>query len=148
MPNTCSLQRNSKWTHYNNKEGYRKRVPKEKLWKRGVRALLKHVKVNRFKPTHITTSTYNMFASQTLCSETIRKYLRKHGVSNYVAASKPFLSSKNIRKRKQWGRKHMKWIAERWENVIFSDESLSMNHYLLYELLTTSPELGGILERD
>ncbi len=80
QPTVSNIIRNGRTSTM--KKNTEKRGPEEKLLKRGLRALLKHVKANRFKPTHVITSTYNMAASQRLCSKTIRRYLRKYGVSN------------------------------------------------------------------
>ena len=76
-----------------------------------VRALLKNVMHNRFKLMHITTSTYNMFATVKLCSKSIRNYLKKVGDTKPPSVSNRYLSKKKIRKQKQWGLNHTKWTT-------------------------------------
>lgn len=53
---------------------------KIKLCNRGVRVLLQQDKQNSFKPMYSIKSTCNMFATEKLCSSSIRNYLKKYGI--------------------------------------------------------------------
>ena len=53
----------------------------------------------------------------------MKRYLHRHSIRNYVAVSKPFLSKKNVRGPRHWAARHEKWCDEKWDRVVFSDES-------------------------
>lgn len=55
--------------------------------------------------------------------DTAKRILRSGGLRGYVAAKKPALTRKHLKKRLEWSKQHMLWGVEKWENVIFSDES-------------------------
>ena len=106
----------------NNNESLQ-RGRKLKLSERAQRALLKLVRENRFKPLHYITAEFNKFSPCTVSVKTVKRYLHRHGIRNYVAVSKPFLSKNNVCRRKQWDANHAKWCNEQWDRVVFSDES-------------------------
>ena len=81
---------------------------KPKLTKRSIRSLLSYNTTNRFKPLHTIVAEYNQFAPLSVSLNTVKRYLHKYGLKNYIAASKPFLSTKNIRSRIRWACKHDK----------------------------------------
>ena len=54
---------------------------------------------------------------------TLRGVLHKNGIQSYGAVTKPFLSSRNVKARIQWARRHESYTEEQWVTVIFSDET-------------------------
>lgn len=54
---------------------------------------------------------------------TIRRRLKEAGLSNCVAAKKPFLTGRQCQQRLQFAQEHQDWSQEEWGTVIFSDES-------------------------
>ena len=78
-----------------------------------------------------------------ICIKTVRKYIRKCGIRNYAAVSKPFLMPRHILNRKRWASMHKNWSVDKWATVAFSDELhllLSLQHYV--------KEFGGSKESD
>ncbi len=95
----------------------------KKLTPRDTRSLLKVADKLRFKPLHKITSTYNQFAPVNVSINTVRRTLKANGIQNYTAASKPYLSSKNMKERITWANIHDNWNDDQWDRVVFSDES-------------------------
>jgi hypothetical protein len=56
------------------------------------------------------------------CSETVR---RRHesGLHGWIAAKKPLLKDTNNKKRLAWAKKHKQWTLDRWQSVLWCDES-------------------------
>jgi transposase len=59
---------------------------------------------------------------------TIRRALRRAGLSARVKQKKPKLTPKHIRDRLDFAKKHQNWTVNDWERVIFSNES-KINHF-------------------
>ena len=49
--------------------------------------------------------------------------LHSNGIRNYVAATKPYFSTRDIRRRLEWARVHQSWNEEQWDTAIFGDET-------------------------
>ena len=54
---------------------------------------------------------------------TIRRSLRRNGISTYRPHMSPSLSPSQCRVRVLWARQHRSWTTENWAHVIFSDET-------------------------
>ena len=54
---------------------------------------------------------------------TIRRRLTDSGLKNCIACKKPYISEANRRKRVVWAKEHVSWGVDRWEKVLWSDES-------------------------
>lgn len=54
---------------------------------------------------------------------TVQRRLTEVGLNGRVAAKKPFVSKKNMKKRMDFARRHLEWTIKDWEKVLFSDES-------------------------
>lgn len=54
---------------------------------------------------------------------TLRKRLKEAGFRRCKACPKPFINMINRRKRLKFCRAHLKWTAEQWKSVIWTDES-------------------------
>jgi transposase len=92
-----------------------------KLDRRAERMLLRHVAQNPFETMAALCSPSK--SGHQLSKKTVRKYLAKNEVYTFKPRRKPFLSEKHKRDRLKWAREHVKWTAEDWRCVIFSDES-------------------------
>ncbi|KAH9381487.1 hypothetical protein HPB48_005538 [Haemaphysalis longicornis] len=53
----------------------------------------------------------------------IRRRFKEAGLSNCVAAKKPFLTGRQCQQRLQFAQEHQHWSQEEWGTVVFSDES-------------------------
>jgi len=62
-----------------------------------------------------------------ISEQTIRRRLRETGVGKYKAVNRPLLSKTQIAGRLKWAREHRNWSVERWQHVIWSDESRVRN---------------------
>lgn len=56
-------------------------------------------------------------------SRTVRNRLRDGGLYGRVAVKKPLLSKKNRKARMEFARAHISWSKEKWNTVLWSDES-------------------------
>ncbi|EIE91839.1 hypothetical protein RO3G_16550 [Rhizopus delemar RA 99-880] len=60
---------------------------------------------------------------KTVSAETVRRSLRRSGLTSFVKPQKPLLSEVNRRKRLDWALNHTDWTMEDWKRVIWSDET-------------------------
>ena len=58
-----------------------------------------------------------------LSSRTVRRRLQECDLNARIPRKKPFLTQKQRLKRLQWAKSHVNWTAERWERIIWSDET-------------------------
>ncbi|KAG0755859.1 hypothetical protein G6F22_020473 [Rhizopus arrhizus] len=58
-----------------------------------------------------------------ISAETVRKSLRRSGLTSFLKPQKPLLSEVNRRKRLDWALDHVDWTIEDWKRVIWSDET-------------------------
>ena len=80
--------------------------------------LLRHVRLN---PKH--TYAEVKIACGLACSKsTIRKVSKEHGIINWKAKRRPFLTEKNAAARLAWCLERLHWAAEDWALVVWSDE--------------------------
>ena len=54
---------------------------------------------------------------------TVQRSLVRSGLHGRVAAKKPYLQRGNKAKRLNYARKHRNWGAEKWQQVLWTDES-------------------------
>jgi transposase len=59
----------------------------------------------------------------TVCNNTVCNALREAGLGAVEKESKPMLSSKNIKARLQFAKRHQDWTINDWKRVIWSDET-------------------------
>ena len=82
------------------------------------RLLLRHIRLNP-KDTYAEVKR----ACRLACSRsTIKKILDEHGIHNWRAKRRPFLTEKNAAKRLAWCLERRHWLAEDWALVVWSDE--------------------------
>ena len=95
------------------------RTPRKKSYsEHDERVLLRHVRAN-------PKDTYReiMTACGLGCKKTtIRKILKEHGITNWKAKRRPFLTEKNAAARLAWCLERRHWLAEDWALVVWSDE--------------------------
>ncbi len=58
-----------------------------------------------------------------ISERTLLGYLQKNSIKSYVAASKPFLTTKHITARLNWCIIREQWSMQQWYKVAFTDES-------------------------
>ena len=59
-----------------------------------------------------------------VCARTVHTALKTRlGISNRIAAKKPFITAAQREKRLEWARDHVDWMMEDWKMVIWTDES-------------------------
>ena len=100
-----------------------RRGRKKILSPRDTRKYMKVVGEQRFKPIPTITASYNQFAPVKVSARTIRRTLKSNGISNYVAASKSYRSSKDLRNRLIWANHRYKWGNVQWDKFVFRNES-------------------------
>ncbi|CAI7765634.1 unnamed protein product [Closterium sp. NIES-54] len=54
---------------------------------------------------------------------TVRNTLKRHRVRAIEKPSKPRLSAKNVKDRRQWAKDHQHWTIDDWKRVVWSDET-------------------------
>ncbi len=94
--------------------------------KLGPRCILRpqnYVKANNSQPLFVIAARFRTVDGTKLSQRTIRRYLHKNGVSSYVAASKPFLTTKHMETRLNWCTIRREWTMQQWSTVAFTDES-------------------------
>jgi transposase len=64
-------------------------------------------------------TNYQLEVSKT----TIRKRLNKAGYHGRRPSKKPWLSTRNVRRRLEWARAHVNWTVDQWKTVLWSDET-------------------------
>ena len=60
--------------------------------------------------------------SDVVSLDTVKRELRRAGLFGRVAVKKPFLTKKNIDKRKKWCVNRRDWTIEKWKQVVYTDE--------------------------
>ena len=76
---------------------------------------------------HRTTAELNQHPNSPVSTTILHREPNKSEYHGRSAIMKPLLSTINIMKNSKWCRDHKGWSADRWKQVIFSDES---NFYL------------------
>ena len=66
---------------------------------------------------------YNQIAPTKVSISAIRPTMKANGMQNYTAASKPYLSPKNMKARFEWTTVQENWDEDQWDRVVFNDES-------------------------
>ena len=94
-----------------------------KLGPRCIRRLIIFVRKNNRMPLFMIAAQFRTLDGVPLTPKTIRKYLHKSGINSYVAAAKPYLSTKHIDARLNWCILRQQWTLEKWKTVAFTDEA-------------------------
>lgn len=87
-------------------------------------AVLRRIcKKSRFLTSRQLAVEWRESTGTLVSSSLVRQRLLSMGLRARRAKKKPILSRAMRLKRLQWAKTHQNWTAERWSNVIFSDES-------------------------
>lgn len=93
--------------------------PHFKTTPRSNRRLLRLANTNRFATTPMLQQMWGVNVSRW----TISRILRRSGFRKYRTPIKPFLSPQNKICRYRWAQNHVFWQQERFQRVVWSDES-------------------------
>lgn len=96
-----------------------KREMKSKISEQTKRKILRHVKKDPF----VTSSALKKEYDLNVDTSTIRRMLIQNDLKAKSARKVPFLSKRNIGKRLEFARKHVNWPANKWRNILWSDET-------------------------
>lgn len=83
---------------------------------------LQHLR-ERFRPATVTArETVGRYRPR-IAAQTVRRRLREHGLRARRPFKGPILTQRHRRQRLEWARGHLPWTRQRWQEVLFSDES-------------------------
>ncbi len=85
---------------------------KYKIGPRCVRRLLNYVRDNKRLPLFVIAARFRTLDGTKLSERTIRRYLHKDGVRSYVAASKPYLTTRHMTARLHWCMERYQWTVQ------------------------------------
>jgi transposase len=71
----------------------------------------------------ITSTAIKNSLNLKVTAKTIRNRLKQANIKSCVAVKKPYVTHANIKKRLQWAKDHKDWNQDKWNSVLFSDES-------------------------
>ena len=94
------------------------------LDERALRRLHRCVTQDRRQTLQDITASINTAIPAPVCSRTVPIALKTQlGISNRIAAKKPFITAKQRVKRLAWAKDHLQWTMVDWERVIWTDEA-------------------------
>lgn len=91
-----------------------------KLSDRDMRQALRHLS----NQDHSTASSLQRAFFPEVNVLMVKRTLRGEGLRPFVKASVPFITQKNLGRRKLWAEEHLEWSVRNWMAVAFSDESI------------------------
>ena len=83
---------------------------------------LQHLR-NRFKTAASTARETPGRHNPRISSATVRRRLRENGLRARRPFRGPLLTPRHRQQRLAWARTHLQWTRQRWQEVLFSDES-------------------------
>ena len=83
---------------------------------------LQHLR-NRFKTAASTARETPGRHNLRISSATVRRRLRENGLRARRPFRGPLLTPRHHQQRLAWARTHLQWTRQRWQEVLFSDES-------------------------
>ena len=107
----------------NSKGQKRKHVLKFKLSARPLRMFQKYVTSYRFDPLFVIVTKFSSATGTSMHTSSDRRYIKRLHLYLYVAAQKPFRTTRHLIACLKWARKHERWTDMHWINVLFTDES-------------------------
>ncbi|KAI5152875.1 hypothetical protein ENBRE01_3083 [Enteropsectra breve] len=95
----------------------------QKIGLRLGRAVLRYIYSGVLKNTTEVRKHILETASKSVSRETIRRFLKKHGLKSYAKPKKPRLLKHHKLARLRFAREYLRKPKTYWDNVIFTDES-------------------------
>ena len=92
-------------------------------------------KADRFKTAVDIHNEISPYLNQTVSVRTVQRRLNEFKLMGRVARKKHLISEKNQRARLQFAKTHIKWTAEKWSKVVFTDESKLTDLVLMTNLM-------------
>lgn len=99
------------------------------------RAITRICKANRFASLPNITCMYNTSSVRNVSVSTVQKNLKKYGFRSYAAIKKPYLKMHQRLKRLSWAKTYSSWDADKWRDVVFSDECVFQSYSSSNKLL-------------
>lgn len=100
------------------------RKPKQKkLSEKEERTIVRQVKFNPRISAPKLRSTLEVSTGKKVCTETVRKVLRRNGYHGRMTRKRPYVSKKNRVVRLQFSKEHVNKGQAFWNNVLWSDET-------------------------
>lgn len=87
------------------------------------RWILRKIKENPMLSAPKLSVIVKKYLEKEVCSETIRRVLRKNGFHGRIARNKPFINERNRKKRLEFAKKYINKDFDFWKDVVFTDES-------------------------
>uniref|UniRef100_A0A3Q2D7V8 Tc1-like transposase DDE domain-containing protein n=1 Tax=Cyprinodon variegatus TaxID=28743 RepID=A0A3Q2D7V8_CYPVA len=94
-----------------------------KLTERGQRMLTRIVRRGRQLSAESITTDLQTSCGLQISSRTVRRELHGMGFHGRAAASKPYITKCNAKRRMRWCKARRHWTLEQWRRVLWSDES-------------------------
>ena len=88
-----------------------------------MRNLLKYVRKNKFKSLRVITAEFNESREDKVSMRTVVRVLQDHGIQNFIAVTKTFLTTKRLKRWIEWPRIHEHLTEDQWDTVMFSHET-------------------------
>ena len=126
------------WKKYLNTGSVRDKIRKGRptiVSPQASRAITRICKANRLLSVHNITHTYNTSAVQNVSVSTVQKIMKKYGFRSYSAMKKPYLKLHQRLRRVFWATTYSAWGADKWRDVVFSDECIFQSYSSSNKLL-------------
>ncbi|CAF1039338.1 unnamed protein product [Brachionus calyciflorus] len=86
------------------------------------RNLIRLVKKNRTKPSHVLANQWKLSNGKTASSSLVRRRLLANKLEWKFAVKKPRLSANHVKARKAFCKMVKSWPVSKWRQVLFTDE--------------------------
>ena len=84
------------------------------------RAIIRESKRYPFKTANEIKKS--LTCTKNVCTETVKRVLRKYGLMGRIAVKKPFLNRRHKKNRLEYCLERRDWDATKWGKILFSDE--------------------------
>ena len=92
-------------------------------FRRQLKRAVKKCRESRRKSLRALASQYSEATGSSLCHETVRRSLHSDNIHCYAATHRPTLKAHHKEARLNWCRERSNWEPQRWDTVVWSDES-------------------------
>ncbi|CAI9615724.1 unnamed protein product [Staurois parvus] len=94
-----------------------------KMTERGQRMLKRIVRRSRQLSAESIAKDLQTLCDLQISTTTVHRELHGRGFHGQAAASRPYITKRNAKRRMQWCKAHRHWTLEQWRQVLWSDES-------------------------